>query len=220
MDHIIKSPNKLIKNFLSKEEINLIKYYTIFYHRNNDEHNSWDMFQVKQGETSTYGDTLADSILKSKVNAVSKLTGVRCLPTYAYWRMYTNGGELLRHYDRPSCQISLTIHIDSDGTKWPMYVEDKAFDLEPGDAYLYYGFDQLHWRDKFKGDHYSQVFLHYVDAHGPFKMFHLDGRPFFGVSKGGPYHGDIKCEYINNILSDEKHKDYKYFAKRLKNIWK
>jgi hypothetical protein len=214
MDHIIKTPNKIINNFLTKEQVELIKYYTIFYHRNNDEHNSWDIGQVKQGETSTYGDTLADSILKSKVNLLNKETGVKCLPTYAYWRMYTKGGELVKHYDRPSCQISVSVHIASDGTEWPMYVEDKPYYLKPGDAVLYYGFDQLHWREKFTGDWYSQVFLHYVDAHGPFNMYHLDGRPYFGVSKGGPYHGEKKCSYIDNILADPTHKDYKYITKR------
>jgi PKHD-type hydroxylase len=38
-----------------------------------------------------------------------------------------------------------------------------------GDGALYQGCDVYHWRKPFKGEEYIQVFLHYVDANGPYK---------------------------------------------------
>jgi PKHD-type hydroxylase len=47
----------------------------------------------------------------------------------------------------------------------------KSLDLRPGDGVLYKGCTIEHSRKEFKGREYIQVFLHYVDAHGPFKDY-------------------------------------------------
>ena len=219
MDHIINTPNKIIKNFLTPEEAALLKYYTIFEHRNNATTFSNDFSQVKQGETAYYSNSITDAVLYSKLKKVNEETGVKCLPTYAYHRMYTYGGELEKHYDRPSCQISLTVNLGSDGTPWPIYVENIPYHLSPGDAVLYFGFDQLHWRDKFKGDWHSQLFLHYVDANGTFKMFNMDARDYYGVPHSQTQQQklqNMQCPYLDNILANKNHKWYNYFAKRWK----
>ena len=53
--------------------------------------------------------------------------------------------------------------------------------LEAGDAVLYRGAEALHWREPLDGaDWYLQVFLHYVDADGPYADRHLDGRANLG----------------------------------------
>ena len=44
----------------------------------------------------------------------------------------------------------------------------KKFELEEGDAVLYAGCDQKHWRPGvYKGNGMAQVFFHYVDQNGP-----------------------------------------------------
>jgi PKHD-type hydroxylase len=40
-----------------------------------------------------------------------------------------------------------------------------------GDGALYQGCEVYHWRKPFKGSEYIQVFLHYVDANGPYKDY-------------------------------------------------
>ena len=47
-----------------------------------------------------------------------------------------------------------------------MYINDKPFHLEPGEAVLYEGTKYTHYRKKFEGDGCAQVFFHYVDKHG------------------------------------------------------
>jgi hypothetical protein len=91
--------------------------------------------------------------------------------------------DLKKHTERPSCEISVTVMIGSDGTKWPIFIEDNEVVLQPGDAVIYLGCELEHWREEFKGDWHSQVFLHYVDANGPYSNFAIDGRPLFGITK-------------------------------------
>ena len=90
---------------------------------------------------------------------------------------------LEKHKDRPSCEISVTIMIDSDKTKWPIYIEGNAVELESGDAVVYLGCDLDHWRNEFLGDYHVQSFLHYVDKNGPNKEWFMDKRPLYGLDK-------------------------------------
>ena len=49
-------------------------------------------------------------------------------------------------------------------------MEGDSFELDEGDAVLYAGYDQEHWRPGiYKGEGMAQVFFHYVDKNGPFK---------------------------------------------------
>jgi hypothetical protein len=58
---------------------------------------------------------------------------------------------------------------------WPIIVEDKKFELNEGDAVLYNGVLQKHWRPGiYKGSGMAQVFLHYVNQNGPYKNHAYD----------------------------------------------
>ena len=49
---------------------------------------------------------------------------------------------------------------------------------------LYRGCDIPHWRPVYKGEWQAQVFVHYVDADGPYaEECKFDGRPMLGISK-------------------------------------
>ena len=106
-------------------------------------------------------------------------TGKKLLPTYSYWRMYTKYSNLIKHKDRPSCEISVTVNIDNDSTPWPIYMNDNPIELNVGDAAIYLGCELMHWREIFKGDFSCQTFLHYVDKDGKNKDHYLDKRTYF-----------------------------------------
>tara|TARA_Y100000356_G_scaffold118678_1_gene109823 strand:+ start:1042 stop:1389 length:348 start_codon:yes stop_codon:yes gene_type:complete len=114
---------------------------------------------------------------------MEKETGLELLPTYAFWRMYTKNAVLEKHTDRPSCEISVTVHIDSDKTPWPIYIDGNPVETKPGDAVIYLGCELEHWRDSFKGDWHAQTFLHYVDKNGPNKDYYMDKRHYWGRDK-------------------------------------
>lgn len=170
---------KVIKNFLSEDEVNILKKYTQFYHRYNQKDYCE---QTNNCDTGVYSDPLMESILDIKTNIMEKETGFKKLcPTYSFWRMYTLNGELTEHTDRPSCEVSVTVQIDSDGTKYPINIEGTDIHLENGDAVAYSGCFLKHSRKKFTGDFHTQVFLHYVDDNGPFSMVAKDARPTLGA---------------------------------------
>lgn len=172
---------KLIKNFLSKEEIVLLNDYCRIKHRIN--YDSFDDIQNDNGDTYFYADPLMESLLVNKKKLMEEHTGLELLPTYAFWRMYTYNADLKRHKDRPSCEISVTVMIGSYGPPWPIYMDGTEINLEPGDAAIYLGCEVEHWREKFEGDWQAQTFLHYVDKNGPNKEWFKDKRPLYGMPR-------------------------------------
>ena len=112
---------------------------------------------------------------------MEKETGVELLPTYAFWRCYTKFSSLGNHLDRRSCEISVTLNINNDGTPWPIYMNGKPVHLDKGEAVIYLGRKLPHWRDEFQGDFSIQAFLHYVDKNGKYTDRYLDTRPFWGM---------------------------------------
>lgn len=110
-------------------------------------------------------------LLVAKTSEVSNVVGESVLPTYTYARWQTNGHELPRHRDRPSCEISLSVNLKKD-KDWDIWIqkpsgEEVSINLNPGDAILYLGCQADHWRNKFEGNEHVQLFLHYVRADGP-----------------------------------------------------
>ena len=172
---------KVIKNFLTKEETLLLKDYCVIKHRLNV--SNFENAQSDIMDTCFYGDPLMESLLINKRSLIEKESNLKLLPTYAFWRMYTLFADLKKHQDRPSCEVSATVVIDSDGTSWPIFMDGKPLDLEIGDAAIYLGMEVKHWREEFKGDRQSQVFLHYVKKEGKHKEHVKDKRPLYGMPR-------------------------------------
>ncbi len=171
---------KVIKNFLNKDEINLIAMYCEIAHRNNLTNFDY-MQELENADTCFYGDYLAESLLLNKKNLIEKEGNLKLLPTYSYWRTYTKYADLKKHKDRPSCEISATVSIANDGTDWPIFMGNKKIILKPGEAVIYKGCDIRHHREELLGDYQTQIFLHYVDANGPHKEWHRDKRKYWGL---------------------------------------
>ena len=172
---------KVIKNFLSKDELDLLSIYGEIKHRINGD--SFDFVQNNNWDTYYYGDPIMESLLYKKKHIIEKEVNLNLLGTYAFWRMYTKFSELKKHTDRPACEISVTVNINSDGTEWPIYMDGEAMNLNIGDAAIYLGCEVEHWRDPFSGDYQMQAFLHYVNKDGKYKDHYLDKRIYWGITK-------------------------------------
>ena len=157
------------------------------------------------GAYSSYGDWVMETLLMFMIPIMKAKTGMDLVPTYTYTRLYEKGNILYRHKDRPSCEISTTLHLGGD--EWPIFLDPTGannivsgrgnttivkpgapkgvrVDLKVGDMLIYSGCDLEHWREPFEGNVCSQVFLHYNHANGPFAQTNLfDGRPLLGVPK-------------------------------------
>ena len=169
---------KKIKNFLSKEQVSLLSHYCKMRHIINL--TNFDFSSASSlGDSYFYGDAAMEALMMDKKKSLEQEVGLELLPTYSFWKMYTNGGDLTKHRDRPSCEVSVTVMIGSSGEPWPIYMDDKPVTMEPGDAVTYLGCDIVHERKPFTGDWHAQSFLHYVDKNGPNTENVLDGRQFF-----------------------------------------
>ena len=146
-----------------------------------------------------------DKLLVDILPEIEQITGKKLFPTYAFARFYNPDEELRLHLDRDSCEISVTLTLGFEGNVWPIYmgypsddgtgeviideIDEEALvknisriDMEVGDAVVYRGCEMFHWRNKYtEGKWQAQVFLHYVDANGPFKHLKYDNRKTLAV---------------------------------------
>jgi len=161
---------KIIKNFFSKEELNILQKYCYF-------KLDWSKdftIDFKTFSPAFYKDPLMTSVLDIKLPLVEKESNLKLFPTYSYWRYYVFGGTLLTHTDRPACEISITACIKKYDN-WPLIIENSTFEIEEGDALLYAGCDQSHGRPGvYKGEGMAQAFFHYVNQKGPYADYAYD----------------------------------------------
>tara|TARA_R100000306_G_scaffold61625_1_gene64774 strand:+ start:340 stop:1020 length:681 start_codon:yes stop_codon:yes gene_type:complete len=148
-----------------------------------------------------YADWVMETLLQYMRPIMKTKTGMDLVPTYSYTRLYEKGNILKRHKDRPSCEISTTLHLGGD--EWPIFLDPSGqdfvldeyknihkpgapkgvrVDLKIGDMLIYSGCELEHWREPFQGNVCSQVFLHYNHANGPFaKTNFYDKRAVLGI---------------------------------------
>jgi len=166
-----------LKNFISKEESTLAYNYSLV--------KAINPFQTEDSQTICWDLRVNDSIGLALLYSVKKkmeaYANKKLFPTYCYYRIYKEGSTLSPHKDRESCEYSATICLGynnsnmPDHYNWPFVVDGNLFLMEPGDAVLYKGCDAIHSRiGKYRGIAQTQIFLHYVDAEGPFKDFKHD----------------------------------------------
>ena len=161
---------KLIKSFFTKEELPIIQKYCF----NKLDANQNYRMDGQSFSPSWYNDPLMNAMLDVKLSLVEKESNIKLFPTYAYWRYYIFGGTLKKHKDRPACEISITACVKKYDD-WPIVVEGDSYELKEGDAILYAGCDQEHWRPgMYKGEGMAQVFFHYVNQNGPYKNHAYD----------------------------------------------
>ena len=125
-------------------------------------------------------EILFETVLERLWPEIEIITGKELIPTYAYSRLYINGNILNEHVDRPECEISVTIQLGrSHHYSWPIWMENTRIDLAEGDGIIYKGCEIDHRRDACDGPpgYYSgQLFLHFVDANGPYKDRYADNH--------------------------------------------
>jgi hypothetical protein len=212
-----KKKYQVIRGALSKELANFIFNYMMLQRDAVDfmlKHNKVNpvnpfignrVDQQIPGAYSKYADWVMETLLQYMRPIMKAKTGMDLIPTYSYTRLYEKGNILHRHKDRPSCEVSTTLHLGGD--EWPIYLDPTGtnnilsgretttvvkpgasngvrVDLKIGDMLIYSGCELEHWREPFQGTVCSQVFLHYNHANGPYAKTNLfDKRPILGVPK-------------------------------------
>ena len=144
---------------------------------------SWDDEAQVSGSVSRYNHPKFKQLHYAIKNIVEQVIHEKLYPTYYYDRFYFKGQELVKHKDRESCEISVSMHISSNANyDWPISFElenGEVHDLitKPGDAVLYKGMELTHWREPLEGDkntYYHQIFFHYVRRDGYYVQHAFD----------------------------------------------
>lgn len=163
------------------ELIRDIKFFT-------ENENNFYAFGDRQAPKSFsyYSATCFETLSMNLNSKMNEITGKELNPTYTFARIYYNGSILEPHIDRPSCEYSVTICIDST-SDWDFCIKNRKNEtvkilLNPGDMCVYSGCELEHWRDAYRGEKHIQCFLHYVDSLGSYKDYKFDKRPLMGLS--------------------------------------
>ncbi|MFC0597951.1 hypothetical protein [Streptomyces palmae] len=132
-----------------------------------------DTEQVAGKRQGMYCDAVTLFLQRQLTAAVAAWTGGSVKPSYTWVMTYLPGAVLDRHRDRPQCRWNVSLCLDADPETgdgaWPFHVADAGrehrVDLGIGDAVIYSGTDQDHWRPALAdGRHVTMGLLHYVDA--------------------------------------------------------
>lgn len=134
-----------------------------------------------QNSFSAYALPETEDLLIYLTQKISDTVGKTLFPTYSYCRVYLNGAEMRPHTDRPACEISLSLCVGGD--PWALNFESGPITLNPGSGVLYPGLELVHWRERFLGTQCTQIFLHWVDANGPYADWKFDKRPKIGAKE-------------------------------------
>lgn len=185
-----------IKSAIDKDLVDFISQYALFDEKNNF---SPDTGQVV-GAHSKYADPAMESMLLKLLPLIEESTGLTVYPTYSFYRVYRNGDELTPHTDRPSCEISATVcfNFSYENYKWPIYMSETPFSLDPGDLVIYRGCEVQHYRPQLQYQNdcfHIQGFFHYVDSQGPYADYKYDNRESIGLSKNYKKYLSYKGNY-------------------------
>lgn len=95
-------------------------------------------FQLGDGQVdrryAAHNEGVGQYVHEQLVQAVGEIAGAVIKPSYAYFIAYQSGARLERHTDRPQCEYSITLLIDStpeplEQSPWPLKLDtrDRTF---------------------------------------------------------------------------------------------
>jgi hypothetical protein len=120
-----------------------------------------------------------DSSLWDLVHSCAKQHfGDSAIPSYWKWCRYspTYGiPNIPPHIDINACTYTIDLQLDGN-IEWEIFIEGRPYMMENGDALLYLGSDQFHWRPEFptndRKSFLEMCFMHFVE---PSHWYHAKG---------------------------------------------
>jgi alkylated DNA repair dioxygenase AlkB len=170
-DSLLSKEHAVLRNLLNPLQLRALQHY--MRGLRGEGYLSADGRQVKE-RVAQHNEPMARFFHQPLNDLINRFTPAATKPSYCFAAHYQAGAELKRHTDRPQCVWNLSFAIDStpatDATNaWPLYIESRGqaheIRLGPGDAVLYSGTHNPHWREPQPDGHVSTlVFYHFVPA--------------------------------------------------------
>lgn len=178
---------KVVSNVLEDKDFIVLRDY--FVNRMNSIRGSFDEFG-----RSTLGES-SDPILSEYSNKLLPLAqsffSPTLKPSYALFAEYSNSNvSLHKHKDANACTYTIDLVLYQD-IPWGLWVEGKEYLANENEAILFWGEDQLHWREPVKNNRniLGVVFFHYVE-------------PDHWWFTKGPEYVSVKREQLQKIISE------------------
>ena len=131
--------------------------------------------------------------------------------TYVHYSMYNHPlSNLIKHKDINACTYTIDFCLSAN-TPWGIWIEGKEYILQPGQAIVFMGEDQEHWRGPFP-DPYDNV----VEM----IFFHFAPEDHWWFTKGPGYKQILHekaMEENNELLLGYNIKDYTEWLKEIEN---
>jgi hypothetical protein len=85
--------------------------------------------------------------------------------TYSHYSMYNHPlSNLIKHKDMNACTYTIDLCLSAD-TPWGIWIEEREYVLQPGQAIAFMGEDQEHWRGPFPDPYdncVEMIFFHFA----------------------------------------------------------
>ena len=143
-----------------------------------DQYNFTPLEGQVEGSLACYTRPKYKSIHSGIRLKLEKIIGKKLYNTYYYDRFYFAGQGLALHADRPSCEISVSVHISTNlEENWPLWIktpdiytdktkkeveksgEPRSVNLNPGDGMIYKGCERPHWREPLVSKNTGNYFI-------------------------------------------------------------
>lgn len=196
---MMKEDYIIVKNAVSKE---LCDFMALEYEMQNEVckvlYPGANLADMCDNTFARYAPLMFEALMKKLAPLVSEKVGFEVYPVYSYARIYYNGSDLGKHFDRSSSEVSVSVAISKEEQTWPLFIKNEEgkvheINLDVGDIVIYSGRRHEHWREPYTGQKVIQAFLQYVNASGPYRHLKNDTRPCLG----------LPSEFVNESVKRE-----------------
>lgn len=153
---------EVLSNVLEKKDFEYFKQYMMSFIDSRDI--GFDEFGRKcVGENSV--ELLRDYSIKLLPLARRFFNSETLVPSYTLFTEYCNDSiSLDKHKDANACTYTIDLAL-YQSKPWPLFVENDKYMAEENEAIMFWGEDQLHWREPIENnqDRIGVVFFHYVE---------------------------------------------------------
>ena len=165
-----------VSNVVHSEMLELLKSY----YRKTISEKVFPLGDKQSNRFKAHNEPMARFLQYEILPLIEKITLKKLRPTYTYLSSYVKDSDLPAHTDRADCEYTVSFLVNKD-VDWPIYLHkvkqpvkhkgrhgfnpDKEecleLDSDIGGLIIFNGTDHLHFREKYSGEFYDILLLHY-----------------------------------------------------------
>ena len=166
-----------VDNVVHDDMLNLMKSY---YRKTIHDNKVFTLGDRQSKRFKAHNEPMSRFLHYEILPLIEKITSKKLMPTYTYLSSYIKDSDLPAHTDREDCEFTVSFLVNKD-VDWPIYLhkvkqpvkykgrsgynpekdECVSLDSNMGGFIIFSGTDHLHFREKYEGEFYDILLLHY-----------------------------------------------------------